>query len=260
MQEIENWSSYRRSRRDSKKFLSSREEIFLITECLYGGETRRLIALEEIININISIVHNLAKNYRWSYIPYEDIVQYGIEGLICAVDNFNLEKGNKFSTYAHHYVLGRIRRAIEQYNNLIRKPAYINIAGLKLLNVDEDVSDTELEKYRNDRYSISQLRNAINAKKQKIVGEEELEYEVVEVPSYNEICNKDLILQVLKDLKDREVLIIKMRFGLEGYEPHTFKEIDTKTGCDSEQVMRASFIKLRSKFRFEDLLEVFRWS
>jgi RNA polymerase primary sigma factor len=260
MQEIENWSSYRRSRRDSKKFLSSREEIFLITECLYGGETRRLIALEEIININISIVHNLAKNYRWSYIPYEDIVQYGIEGLICAVDNFNLEKGNKFSTYAHHYVLGRIRRAIEQYNNLIRKPAYINIAGLKLLNVDEYVSDTELEKYRNDRYSISQLRNAINAKKQKIVGEEELEYEVVEVPSYNEICNKDLIQQVLKDLKDREVLIIKMRFGLEGYEPHTFKEIDTKTGCDSEQVMRASFIKLRSKFRFEDLLEVFRWS
>jgi RNA polymerase primary sigma factor len=260
MQEIENWSSYRRSRRDSKKFLSSREEIFLITECLYGGETRRLIALEEIININISIVHNLAKNYRWSYIPYEDIVQYGIEGLICAVDNFNLEKGNKFSTYAHHYVLGRIRRAIEQYNNLIRKPAYINIAGLKLLNVDEDVSDTELEKYRNDRYSISQLRNAINAKKQKIVSEEELEYEVVEVPSYNEICNKDLIQQVLKDLKDREVLIIKMRFGLEGYEPHTFKEIDTKTGCDSEQVMRASFIKLRSKFRFEDLLEVFRWS
>jgi RNA polymerase sigma factor (sigma-70 family) len=260
MQEIENWSSYRRSRRDSKKFLSSREEIFLITECLYGGETRRLIALEEIININISIVHNLAKNYRWSYIPYEDIVQYGIEGLICAVDNFNLEKGNKFSTYAHHYVLGRIRRAIEQYNNLIRKPAYINIAGLKLLNVDEDVSDTELEKYRNDRYSISQLRNAINAKKQKIVGEEELEYEVVEVTSYNEICNKDLIQQVLKDLKDREVLIIKMRFGLEEYEPHTFKEIDTKTGCDSEQVMRASFIKLRSKFRFEDLLEVFRWS
>ena len=163
MQEIENWSSYRRSRRDSKKYLSSREEIFLITECLYGGETRRLIALEEIININKPIVHNIAKNYRWSNLPYEDIVQYGIEGLICAVDNFDLEKGNKFSTYAHHYVLGRIRRAIEQYNNLIRKPAYINIAGLKLLDVDEDISDVELEKYRNDRYSISQLRNAINA-------------------------------------------------------------------------------------------------
>jgi RNA polymerase primary sigma factor len=258
MREIENWSSYRRSRRDNKKYLSSREEIFLITECLYGGETRRLIALEEIININKSIVHNIAKNYRWSNLPYEDIFQYGIEGLISAVDNFDLEKGNKFSTYAYHYVLGRIRRAIEQYNNLIRKPAYINIAGLKLLNVDEDITDVELEKYRNDRYSISQLRNAINAKKLKIVGEEELEFEVVQVQSYNEICNKDLVSEVLKDLKDREVLIIKMRFGLEGYDPHTYKEIDTKIGCDSEQVMRAAFIKLRAKFRFEDLLEVFR--
>ena len=260
MQEIENWSSYRRSRRDSKKYLSSREEIFLITECLYGGETRRLIALEEIININKPIVHNIAKNYRWSNLPYEDIVQYGIEGLICAVNHFDLEKGNKFSTYAHHYVLGRIRRAIELYNNLIRKPAYINIAGLKLLDVDEDISDIELEKYRNDRYSISQLRNAINAKKQKIVGEEELEFEVVQVPNYNRICNKDLVMQVLKCLKDREVLIVKMRFGLDEYEPHTFKEIDTKIGCDSEQVMRLAFIKLRAKFRFEDLLEVFRWS
>ena len=260
MQEIENWSSYRRSRRAGKKFLSSREEIFLITECLYGGETRRLIALEEIINVNKSIVHNLAKNYRWSYIPYEDIVQYGIEGLICAVDNFDLEKGNKFSTYAHHYVLGRIRRAIEQYNNLIRKPAYINIAGLKLLDIDEDISDVELEKYKNDRYSISQLRNAINAKKQKIVGEEELEFEVVQVPDYNRICNKDLVMQVLNCLKDRELSIVKMRFGLDDYDPHTFKEIDKKLGCDSEQIMRASFIKLRAKFRFEDLLEVFRWS
>jgi RNA polymerase primary sigma factor len=258
MREIENWSSYRRSRRDNKKYLSSREEIFLITECLYGGETRRLNALEEIININKSIVHNIAKNYRWSNLPYEDIFMYGIEGLISAVDNFDLEKGNKFSTYAHHYVLGRIRRAIEQYNHLIRKPAYINIAGLRLLNVDEDITDNELEKYRNERYSISQLRNAINAKKLKIVGEEELEFEVVQEQSYNEICNKDLVLEVLKDLKDREVLIIKMRFGLEGYDPHTYKEIDTKIGCDSEQVMRAAFIKLRNKFRFEDLLEVFR--
>ena len=120
--------------------------------------------------------------------------------------------------------------------------------------------DVELEKYKNDRYSISQLRNAINAKKQKIVGEEELEFEVVQVPDYNRICNKDLVMQVLNCLKDRELSIVKMRFGLDDYDPHTFKEIDKKLGCDSEQIMRASFIKLRAKFRFEDLLEVFRWS
>jgi len=258
MQEIENWSSYRRSRRDSKKYLSSREEIFLITECLYGGETRRLIALEEIININKSIVHNIAKNYRWSNLPYEDIVQYGIEGLICAVDNFDLEKGNKFSTYATHYVLGRIRRAIEQYNHLIRKPAYVNIAGLKNLDVSEEISDEELIKYSKDRYSISQLKFAILAKRQKIVGEEELQYEIVQVQDYNEICNKSFVEQVLQNLKEREVLCIKMRFGLDGHDPHTFSDIDKVLKCDSEQVVRNAFTKLRAKYRFEDLLEIFR--
>ena len=54
------------------------------------------------------------------------------------IDNFDLSKGNKFSTYAHHYVLGRIRRAIEHFNNIIRKPAHINIAGLKLFDLDEN--------------------------------------------------------------------------------------------------------------------------
>ena len=205
---------------------------------------------------DLTIFYNDTVSFLWPKVMTL-FIHNSIEGV---KDNFDLEKGNKFSTYAHHYVLGRIRRAIEQYNNLIRKPAYINIAGLKLLDVDEDISDIELEKYRNDRYSISQLRNAINAKKQKIVGEEELEFEVVQVPDYNRICNKDLVMQVLNCLKDRELSIVKMRFGLDDYDPHTFKEIDKKLGCDSEQIMRASFIKLRAKFRFEDLLEVFRWS
>ncbi len=258
MREIENWSSYQRSRRDNKKYLSLQEEVFLIKECLYGGDKRRLVAMEEIINLNKSIVHNIAKNYRWCNIPYDDIVQYGIEGLICAVDNFNLEKGNKFSTYATHYVLGRIRRAIEQYNNIIRKPAYVNIAGLKLLDVDEDISDEELSKYCNEKYTISQLKNAVLAKRQKIVGEEELEYEVVQVQNYNEICNIDMITQVLSNLKEREVLCIKMRFGLDGYNPHTFTDIDKVLKCDSEQVVRNAFTKLRAKYRFEDLLEIFR--
>lgn len=216
--------------------------------------------MEEIININKSIVYNIAKNYKWCNIPYEDLIQYGIEGLICAVDNFDLSKGNKFSTYAHHYVLGRIRRAIEQFNNIIRKPAHINIAGLKLFDLDENVSDEVLKTYCNDRYTLNQLRNALVAKKQKIVGEEELEYETVQVQDYDKVCNKDLVDRILKSLKEKEVLCIKMRFGLEDYSAHTFKEIDIKLGCDSEHIVRNALLKLRLKYNFEDLLEVFRWS
>lgn len=258
MREIENWSSYRRSRRDNKKFLSKEQEFFLIRECLLGDEKKRLVAMEEIVIMNNAIVHNIAKKYRWSNIAYEDLVQYGIEGLICAVDNFNLDKGNKFSTYATHYVLGRIRRAIEQYNNLIRKPAYVNIAGLKFLDLDEEISDDELMTYSKDKYSINQLRNAILAKKQKVVGEEELQYESIRVQEYNKICNESLLQVMLKELKEREVNCIIMRFGLFGNPALTFSEIDKILKCDSEQVMRNAFIKLRIKYKFEDFMEIFR--
>lgn len=260
MQKIKNWQTYKRSRNTHSGYLTIHEEQFLILECRSGDLKRRDLAMEEIININKSIVHNIAKNYRWSNIPYEDIFQYGIEGLICSVDNFDFSKGNKFSTYAHHYVLGRIRRALEKYNNLIRKPAYISIAGLKLLDIDEEISDEELEKYKNDRYSLSQLRNAVNAKKQKIVGEEELDFEILQVQEYDEILNKSLVEQVLKVLKEKEILCIKMRFGLDGYNPHTFVEIDKILKCDSEQVVRVAIGKIRASCNFDDLKEIFRWT
>lgn len=260
MAKIKNWTNYRRSRKDNSGYLSVYEEEFLILTCWNSTERDREKALEEIISINKSIVHNLAKNYRWCNLSYEDIYQYGIEGLISAVDNFKFEKGNKFSTYAHHYVLGRIRRAVEQYNNLIRKPAYISIAGLKLLDIDDEISDEELEKFKQDRYTISQLRNAINAKKQKIVGEEELDFECEQVLDYDEILNKCVVEQVLKNLREKEIICIKMRFGLDGYSEHTYKEIDFVMKCDSEQVIRAALNKIKNNASFEDLKEIFRWT
>jgi DNA-directed RNA polymerase sigma subunit (sigma70/sigma32) len=80
----------------------------------------------------------------------------------------------------------------------------------------------------------------------------------VQVQDYNEICNISLVEKVLQNLKEREVLCIKMRFGLDGYNSHTYIDIDKVLKCDSEQVVRNAFTKLRAKYRFEDLLEIFR--
>ena len=151
MQEIKDWSSYVRSKRDNTGYLSFEQECFLIS--LLNGRHREK-ALEEIINCHISIVHNLAKNYKWCSIPYEDLVQYGIAGLISAADKFDISKGNKFSTYAHHYVLGRIKRSLEYYNHLIRKPAHINMAETKLniFDIEQEVTEEDLKKLVTDRY------------------------------------------------------------------------------------------------------------
>jgi RNA polymerase sigma factor (sigma-70 family) len=204
MQEIKDWSSYVRSKRDNTGYLSYEQECYLIS--LLNTKHREK-ALDEIITNHISIVHNLAKNYKWCSIPYEDLVQYGIAGLISAADKFDISKGNKFSTYAHHYVLGRIKRALEYFNHLIRKPAHINMAETKLniFNIDQEITEEDLKTLITDRFSLNTLKNAWETKKLKIVEISDFtDYENEQVQDVSLVDTRLAINQMLEELNDRE--------------------------------------------------------
>ena len=148
MTNIKNWQDYKFQKNQNNGYANLAMDLFLIGQL----ETRyRCKALEELINLNMSVVIKIAKNYTWCNIPFEDLKAYGIEGIIAAADNFDVKSGNKFTTLAYHYVLGRIRRAIEQYNHTIKIPAHVNLARLKIQHIDPntDVSDEEFTKVRN---------------------------------------------------------------------------------------------------------------
>jgi RNA polymerase primary sigma factor len=256
MQEIKDWSSYVRSKRDNTGYLSFEQECFLIS--LLNGRHREK-ALEEIINCHISIVHNLAKNYKWCSIPYEDLVQYGIAGLISAADKFDISKGNKFSTYAHHYVLGRIKRSLEYYNHLIRKPAHINMAETKLniFDIEQEVTEEDLKKLVTDRFSLNTLKNAWITKKIKIVDLSDFESEQVQDVDNTDV--KIAINQMLAVLNDREKKCIELRFGLNGLDQHQYNDIDKIVGCDSEQVISYAFKKLRKSDKILEYMDILKW-
>ena len=259
MQEIKDWASYVRSKRDNTGYLSYQQECYLIS--LLNTKLREK-ALDEIINNHISIVHNLAKNYKWCSIPYEDLVQYGIAGLISAADKFDISKGNKFSTYAHHYVLGRIKRALEYYNHLIRKPAHINMAETKLniFDIDSEITDEDLKSLVTDRFSLNTLRNAWETKKLKIVEITEfVDYENVQVQEVDVVNISIAVNQMLAELNDRERKCIVLRFGLNGEDQHQFKEIDSIVGCDSEQMIAYAFKKLRKSEKITEYMDILKW-
>jgi RNA polymerase sporulation-specific sigma factor len=54
------------------------------------------------------MVYWLAKKFRTFYGTYPDLVQEGMVGLISAVDNFEPERSNRFTTYAYYKVKGRM--------------------------------------------------------------------------------------------------------------------------------------------------------
>jgi RNA polymerase primary sigma factor len=75
-----------------------------------AAEERRLFAegqRDELVTRNTRLVASIAGRYRDMGVPFRDLVQEGIVGLIEAVDGFDPERG-RLSTYA----VPKIRRAI----------------------------------------------------------------------------------------------------------------------------------------------------
>jgi RNA polymerase primary sigma factor len=215
-------------------------------------------ALVEIINANIQTVHHYAIKYKWSNIAYEDLVQYGIAGIISAAENFDGSKNVRFFTFCTHYIIGRLKRALEQYNNTIRIPAHVNLALLRVQDIDayDEISDEDLEKLTTDRYKLHHLRIALEAKKQKLVDIESI-YEIPATKS-NESDRKLVIESMLNTLSEKEKTAVILKYGLYNNKIHTLNEIDKILLLDTENLLINVFKKLRMKYDGNLILELLR--
>jgi RNA polymerase primary sigma factor len=102
--------------------LSAAEERDLTRAAQNGDPAAR----ERLIESNMRLVINIAKNYRNKAIPFEDLIQDGAIGLMHAVERFNPALGYRFSTYATHWIRQSIGRAIDNKAKAIRLPAHIS--------------------------------------------------------------------------------------------------------------------------------------
>ena len=254
MRKIKTWNDYKYYKQDSP-FLTLDLENFLI---LKMNTKDREKALVEIINANIQTVHHYAIKYKWSNIAYEDLVQYGIAGIISAAENFDGSKNVRFFTFCTHYIIGRLKRALEQYNNTIRIPAHVNLALLRVQDIDayDEISDEDLEKLTTDRYKLHHLRIALEAKKQKLVDIESI-YEIPATKS-NESDRKLVIESMLNTLSEKEKTAVILKYGLYNNKIHTLNEIDKILLLDTENLLINVFKKLRMKYDGNLILELLR--
>jgi len=65
---------------------------------------------DELVTMHLGLVHHLARRYGAQGQTGEDVVQVGILGLINAVDRFELDRGNEFSTFATPHIIGEMRK------------------------------------------------------------------------------------------------------------------------------------------------------
>lgn len=254
MKNIRTWSDYYYAKKSNLGHSTLEQDIFLSSQL---KTNKRQKALDEFIENHMLVVHKLCKNYTWSNLDYEDLVQVGIEGLIAAAETYDPSKGFKFHTIAHHYVLGRLRRALEHHNNLIKIPAHINLAKLRInhLDDDKDYSDEYLMQFTDHRYSLSDLKRALAYRKLYQIDDLDIVTDKKIDENIEDFELKACIGSIVSKLTEIEQKCINMKFGLLGNKPHFYYEIDAELKVDSEKIITKVLIRFRANPDMEILKE-----
>ena len=83
------------------------------------------IAREQMIQANLRLVVNIAKQYSNRGMTLSDLVAEGNLGLMRAVEEFDPDAGVRFSTYAAWWIKQAIKRAMINAGQPIHIPAYM---------------------------------------------------------------------------------------------------------------------------------------
>lgn len=81
-----------------------------------------LLAREEMISRNVKLVIHVSKKFISTGIPFEDLIEEGNIALVRAVDGYNPETGNAFSSYAVQVIKSQLIRVSRVNSSVMRVP------------------------------------------------------------------------------------------------------------------------------------------
>src|SRR2546429_9072056 len=95
-----------------------RETELVVTRKARKGDRR---AQEKLVVHNLSLVISVARKFMGRGVRLEDLVQEGNYGLLKAIEHFDPEKGNRFSTYAVWGIRAYITRCLKDGPSAVRR-------------------------------------------------------------------------------------------------------------------------------------------
>lgn len=239
-------------------------ELKILGEKIAVAEEMIKQAKDELINRNLRLVVNIAKNYVGRGLSLLDLIQEGNIGLMKAVDKFKYEKGFKFSTYATWWIRQGITRALIDQTKTIRVPVHMMEFYNRVTKASKELTQRIGREPNTDE--IAQAIGVNNRKVEDVyraiqepialqtpIGDEESELEDFigdkEHPSPYEGAEKrevsEQLLSILQTLTPREEKVIRMRFGIGVDRDHTLEEVGRHLSVTRERVRQIEAKALR---------------
>jgi RNA polymerase primary sigma factor len=237
-------------------------------------------ARDGLIRANLRLVVHIAKKYARSELPFLDLIQEGNLGLLRAVEKFELERGNRFSTYGFWWIKQSVERGIRDKSRMIRIPAHMSedmrkvalaardlgqslgrqatasdIAarlGMPVDTVDRALSvvrePTPLEDGSGDREGYDFIKSIPDDR----------------VPSpFQDSAQRQIRQRVdsaLRGLSSREETIVRMRFGIGRETSRTLEQVGKRLRLSRERVRQiegVALAKIKASPLCRDLAELF---
>ena len=206
---------------------------------------------------NLRLVVSLARRLGHGRLPIQDLIQEGNLGLLKAVERFDHRRGFRFSTYATWWIRHAISRAIYNKSRPVRLPVHVHDVHQKLVrarrnfqtahgrepSVAELAAATglpaaKIEKVSRIEFAPIVSLDAPHSRNDDRSAVELLEDEDAPAPggALEAVELEHGLAHALAGLRPMEADILRRRFGLDGAEPETLREIGERYALSRERI------------------------